>query len=376
MIDTVCLLIPRKDLHIVEAECLGMQRWSLQANTEQYQKYVKNPPKKFAEEGSYFPRLTNYKRKFSMKDDVRIEFSAPKLLFQNNLDELIDKDFSEIISTLQERLRTMGVIVSKSVLENAPTSSVHFSKNIKLEDGYTASHIISEINKIDLRKNFDMARARYINNGESWYAHTTSHQLVIYDKMADLGKSKKRAIDKEQTPYQLSLFEEIKDEEMLEVLRFEVRLSKKQKLKQVLSKFGYTDNPTFKSIFSESLSKKVVIEYWNTLIKERNLHLFSISISPKDILRALLNGESGVKPKQAIYLFGLLTLGKDGDGMRELRSILSKSSSDRSWYRITKDIKKAGENINKNQIRNWVVQIDDSLDSFISFKLKKYENQT
>jgi len=46
-----------------------------------------------------------------------MEFSAPKLLYLNNLEELEDKDFPKIIETLQERLKTMGVMVSNQFLK-------------------------------------------------------------------------------------------------------------------------------------------------------------------------------------------------------------------------------------------------------------------
>src|SRR3990167_6138150 len=210
MIDTVCLLIPKDKITSLDLTKSGVPSWSLQSKTEQYEKFVKNPSKKDLDSGLYFPRLTGYKRKgFAQDANVRIEFSVPKLLFLNNLDELENKDFPKVIDTLQDRLKTMGIIVSKIVLQNASVSSVHFGKNIKLEDGYTTNHLISEMNKLNLRKSFDFARSRYINDGQSLYAHTTSHQLVIYDKVADLGKDKKRAIDKDQTQYQMNLFTQL-----------------------------------------------------------------------------------------------------------------------------------------------------------------------
>ena len=372
MIDTVCLLIPKDKITSLDLTKSGVPSWSLQSKTEQYEKFVKNPSKKDLDSGLYFPRLTGYKRKgFAQDANVRIEFSVPKLLFLNNLDELENKDFPKVIDTLQDRLKTMGIIVSKIVLQNASISSVHFGKNIKLEDGYTTNHLISEMNKVNLRKSFDFARSRYINDGQSLYAHTTSHQLVIYDKVADLGKDKKRAIDKDQPLYQQSLFGELKKEEMLEVIRFEVRLNHKQKMNKVLEQLGYPKNPTFKDVFSKEMAQKVVTDYWKKLIKERNLGLFSISLSLKDILRTLYLADRKIKPNRAIYLLGLFMLCKDENGMRELRSIVGKRSHQRTWYRIAKDMQEASELITKNKLRDWVTQIDKKLDEFKPYKHKK-----
>lgn len=373
MIDTVCLLIPRDKTTMVDANKHEVPAWNLHSKTDQYDKYVKNPSKKNLDSGFYFPRLTGYKRKSFVQDtNIRIEFSVPKLLFENNLDELAEKDFQRVIETLHARLMRMGVIVPKSILEKASVSSVHFSKNIKLEDGYTSSHLISEMNKVDLRKIFDFARSRYINDGQSLYAHTTAHQLVIYDKIADMAKDKKRAIDKDQPPYQLSLFSDLKKaDEMIEVIRFEIRLNHKQKMNKVLEQLGFKKNPSFQDVFNAEMSRKVVAEYWNKLIKERNLGLFSISMSLKDILRTIYFADKNIKPKQAIYFIGLFMLGKDENGMRELRSILSKRSHDRTWYRIAKDMQVAGRLIAQNKLRDWVKQIDNCLTEYKPYKNKK-----
>jgi len=205
MIDTIRLLIPKDDMTYL----YGTSSWELHSKTEEYSKFVRNPSKAEKETGKYYPKLTGYKRRFSQSANVRIEFSVPKLLYLNNLEELENKDFPKVIEALQDRLKIMGVSVMKSVLENASVSSVHFSKNISLQDGYTASHLISEMNKVDLRKSFDFTKTRFMNDGQSLYAYTISHEFVIYDKIADLRKDKKRAIDKDQTLYQRSLFSEL-----------------------------------------------------------------------------------------------------------------------------------------------------------------------
>ncbi len=372
MIDTICLLIPKDQMRYLSE----VASWELYSKTDQYVKFVRNPSKAEKETGKYFPRLTGYKRQFSQEANVRMEFSVPKLIYLNNLEELEDKDFPKVIEVLQERLKTMGVLVTKSVLENASVSSVHFSKNIVLQDGYTVSHLISEMNKINLRKSFDFARARFINDGDSLYAHTTSHQLVIYDKVADLSKGKKRAMDKTQTFYQRGLFAELnKEDELQEIIRFEIRLSQKQKMNKVLEDLGYQKNPVFKQVFSTEMSKKVVTDYWKKLIKERNLGLFSLSISIKDILRTLFLADKKLKPKQAIYLLGLFMLAKDENGMRQLRTIIAKRSHDRTWYRIVKDMQEASELITKNKLRDWVTQIDKNLDEYKPYKHKRMSTE-
>jgi hypothetical protein len=224
------------------------------------------------------------------------------------------------------------------------------------------------MNKVNLVKSFDFARARYINDGQSLYAHTSSHQLVIYDKVADLGKEAGRAIDKDQPSYQRSLFNDLQKNRETEIIRFEARLAKKQKMNGVFEGFGYAKNPIFKDVFNSKISKAVINDYWNKIIKERSFGLFSLSVSPKEILRIIFTDNKKIKPKQAIYLLGLITVAKDENGLRELRSITARQCSERTWFRTSKDMRLIGELIAQNKLRDWVSQIDKKLEDYKPYK--------
>jgi hypothetical protein len=359
MVDTTCLLIPLTNVVFLDQNNKEIPDWDLHSKTEYYSKYIRNPTKKDKESGLYFPRLTLYDRRFGDVPKVKIEFSAPKLLYCNNLQELTDNDFDEVIQALQDRLIRMGVRIFNVHLRNANVSSIHFSKNILLENGYTASYIISQITKINLRKSFDFTRSKYTNDGQSLCAHTSSHELVIYDKIADLKKLKKRAIDRDQTKYQMSLFNKIKkSQELIEILRFEIRLTRKQKLKSILKKVGFEKDITFQNLFSTSLSKLVVTLYWEDIVKSNNLGLFTIETGTKDTFQSIYHSVPEMKAKEAIYLLGLMTLAKEANGLRELRSIIETKGKQRSWYRIAKDFREISDSLSKNKLRDWVIQLD------------------
>ena len=201
MIDTIIISIPKDKVTNVLYPNQSALGWHQQATGATYRKFVRNPSKRDLESGLYFPRLTGINRTVDGKLDasIKVEFSVPKLLFKNNLDELEEKDFDEVISTLKDRLLRMGIAVPEKYLIHAPVSAVHFSKNIQLTDGFTSQYVLSELSKIDIRKSFDFSKTRFMNDGQSIYAYTISHSFVIYDKIADLKKDEKRAIDKDQT---------------------------------------------------------------------------------------------------------------------------------------------------------------------------------
>jgi len=364
MIDTIILSIPREKINLTAPN--GYQPWTLQSRTNVYDKFVNNPSKKDMESGRYFPRLTAYKRKMSgpgWNTSIKIEFSAPKLIYENNLDELIDDQFNMVAIALQNRLREKGVIISIDDLVNAEARSVHYSKNIELQNGYTSQYVLGELGKINLNKRFDMTRARYINDGQSLYAYTKAHSLVIYDKIADLARSPKRAIDREQTLYQLSLFDDLKRSTQ-EILRIEARLSEKRKMNSLFEKLGFPKNPTFRDVFSTQKSKAILLYYWDTMITKNGLMLFAHAPTNKDLLRQIITSRKKMKGKQAIYLAGLILLARDGNGLRELRSVLSRKIDDRTWYRIMDDLNMIALDLKKLKPREWYDQVFEAISDY------------
>jgi hypothetical protein len=362
MIDTIILTIPKEKIISVDMSYYGTPVWDLQARTRMYDKYVKNPSSQDMASGLYFPYITGYRRKnnrLEWDQTIRIQFSAPKLIYYNNLDELSESQFSAVVSALRDRLERMGIRITRQDLENASVVSVHYARNVVLKDGFTAQYVISQLGKIHLNKRFDFSRARFTNDGQCLYAHTNTHEFVIYDKIADLNKDKKRSTDREQTAYQLGLFEKLKESH--EIVRFEARLAQKKKMNSLFKQLGFVENPTFKDVFSAEKSKGVLMHYWNTMIEKNSLLLFAYSFTPKDMLNQVLLARKDIKAVKAIYLAGLLILAPDGNGIRELRTILSKRNRDRTWYRIYADLNETIKQLSKLRPREWYTQVQRAL---------------
>jgi 6-phosphogluconate dehydrogenase (decarboxylating) len=77
-----------------------------------YFKLIQNPTKSELKNGIYKPRLTMTKRFNTTgrhEATLAIEFSAPKLLYGNNFDELTENDFTLVVELLQSKLKEMGV---------------------------------------------------------------------------------------------------------------------------------------------------------------------------------------------------------------------------------------------------------------------------
>ena len=372
MLDTVILTIPRGSYKL-RPEAFIPNANILKMSGNYLVKCVNNPTATDKKQGTYKPRLTLMKRMTRNGDEIplKIEFSVAKMLYGNNVDEVEEKDFEKVISALHEAMLDMLVGVSHEDLRNAKVSAFHPSKNIELTEGYTSSFVITELHKIDVSKKMDLNRDSFRNSGHSLQFYTNSHSLVVYDKVQDLKKPDKRAMDKDQNSVQLSLFDTLTKQNKKEVLRIEARLAKKVKMNATLKSLGFKENPTFKDIFKKELCQKILLNYWTELITSKNLFLFDVDSTPKMTLDEIFKNKSKIKPVDAIYLVGLRALSKEG--IRDTRSIIERYSTTRTWYRIAEDLKFL-DDISGKTYHAWVRQIERSLKDFEPFRLSTLQD--
>jgi len=368
MLDTVILQIPIDYSVIIYPEQFSPSAKILES-VQGFFRCVNNPTTTDREKGVYKPRLTIIKRGKQLY--LKAEFSVPKLLFNNNLDEAEETDFDEVISKLQKIIKEMGVMLWSYQIEDAEVISFHPSKNIPLSKGYTSSFAIRELSKINLNQKLDLEKVSFRNNGESLQLYANRHSLVLYDKINDLDKPAKRATDKDQTKLQLDLFDYIKKERKnFEVLRFEIRLSHKDKMKEILEKVGYTENPVFKNIFKKDLCQKIVKLYWEEFFG-KNLFLFSINNGPQKILQQILMKYPKTNIKTAIILVGLNLLCKDDEGIRGFRSIAKNYKPKTNWATLKRYLEKFNDSIFEKTAHGFIKDIEKNINGFRAFKVIK-----
>jgi hypothetical protein len=369
MLDTVILQIPIDYSAIIDHSKFKPSTKDILNNPEGFSKYVNNPTKEDKEKGIYKPRLTAIKR--GGKIDLKAEFSVPKLLFGNNLEEAEENNFDEVVNKLRDTIKEMGVILWSHQIENAEVSVFHPSKNIPLSKGYTSSFAIRELSKINLNQKLDLEKVSFRNNGESLQLYANRHSIVLYDKINDLDKPQRRAIDKNQTKLQLDLFKHIeKEKKDLEVLRFEIRLSHKDKMKEVLEKVNYTGNLAFKSVFKKDLCQKIVKLYWEEFFS-KDLFLFSVNNNPQKILQQILMKYPKTNIRTAIMLIGLNLLCKDEEGIRGFRSIAKDYKPKTNWEILKRYLDKFNNSILEKPAHGFIKDIQQNINEFKAFKLNK-----
>ena len=375
MLDTIVLTINYGSYQVVDHDKFIPSTKSLfeglktQFGARLYERYIQNPPKK----GPYGPRLTITARKTGNRllIPLRIEFSIPKLIYGNNVSEVGESDFAAVVKTLRKRLKEMGVIVWTKNLENAAVSVAHFSKNIPLSNGYTASFAVRELSKLDLTGKLDINRTHY-RNGKVLYAYCGSYEVVLYDKMYDVERPEGRAIDKGRTLGQLTLLESYRSGEIPEILRLEVRFVKKQKLNSVLKELGFKENPTFKEIFNKELSKAVLKRYWDFIGTERYAFLLKSEFEPEDLLEAIFRKSKAegrrIGAKNALILLGIEQFVRK-HGVRPLKSQICAYCSKRTWDRLKPFLKILAKIFKDSKPFGFVKDVESALEAFKPFRV-------
>lgn len=230
----------------------------------------------------------------------------------------------------------MGLFFAHSS-ENSVLSAIHYSKNIILPKHITSSMVISELGRLNLTKRLDLNKTDYRNEGHAVRFHANSYEVVFYDKIKDLEQariSEKRTMEIDNW-VQLGMLKNGSLPSGLEVLRMEVRLNTRRKIKSLCEKLGLPPPQTLRDALWRDIAQTILLYFWGLI--ERELNVVSLSQhKPEDLCQILTSG--GMKPAKALQVLGGLSL-IQSVGIRGLRSIMGKTSS-RTWQRLKKDLEK------------------------------------
>ena len=372
MLDTVILLIRKGDYKIWKKEAFTLVSQKKKGGYIIYSIFANNATPEDERMGIYRPRLTISQR--GQEAELKIEFSAAKMIFKNNLQEISESHYKNILENLEQAITPMGITVSKEILEKAEVRTFHPSKNIHITGGYFVMDILKDFAKINLTEKMEFDHKDYRNNGHGLQLRAETHALTFYDKIQDLEKSEKKSYGKDQKLQQLSLFDFMKQEQRPEILRMEVRLCEKRKINSVLRKLGFKENPTFSDIFKKDVCQKILLDYFATYI-EPNLFIFDYEDTPQKIFKALYKNNPKMRPATAFQLTGLKQLCKEKGGVRDLRRMLGKRASKRSWDRIAAKIKILNKTATIENSQDYIKQIKTALQQFKPYTLPKTKTE-
>lgn len=378
MIDTVVMTLPQDKFNVICFDKFNPNAGGLFREPFipfaglPYVKCVQNMSKEDEENNVYKPRLTLFKRVGkNFPISLHIEFSAPKLLYGNNFDELDDSDFEQMIKILHDKLFKMGIQVNEENLKNADIKTIHYSKNIVFDDYMTVSIILDYLSKIKLNQRLDLNQTDYWNEGHLVRYHAKSYSLVFYDKIADLNKSKDRAVEKEDRSfnYQMDIFEALRKKNPFEAFRIELRLNGRQTLKTHFAKYKISNDFTFQNLFKKEIAQKVLLHYWDIIFEEL-MPILLQDVTFFQQFELLAKQKPNYRPQKILTMLALSKLIEE-KGYRKTKDRFKKFYTIETFNRTYKDLRELSYRIlNKAEPFK---KIANDLQEFKSLKMKEFD---
>ena len=164
---------------------------------------------------------------------------------------------------------------------------------------------------------------------------------------------------------QLDLFDQFAQRKKFEILRMEVRLNMRQKMRHLFKKLSIKSDFTLKSLFKPTVSKRILLYYLDEL-ESRRLPLLDYKAgSDKALLANLIFNNPELAPKQVLQIYGLKQA-LERVTLRELKGMFTKKNQ-RSWYRLMADLKE----IRLPEVQSPLEAIRSHIIKFRPFKLKE-----
>lgn len=196
----------------------------------------------------------------SVTTSLVVKVSLPKLVYGNNLMELVDGDFQTCCTKLSDILYQMGILITpQQIAQYGDVRGFEYGKNL-LTDRIPVSFILSEISRAQpIHHCMDIQRVAYQNGGEKLVLYSKGYELVFYDKTKELQKELKQPYCYLPVPLKAAV-----QKNQINVLRMELRFHNRKSWQKML--YPYCSQirfATFQDIFSSRLARAILLHYWH-----------------------------------------------------------------------------------------------------------------
>jgi len=333
----------------------------------------------------YLPRVEVFETLTENRKNIRyilkIEFSVPKLLYWNSLQEVGENDKRAVFFALKSALESVSIFVELGTIENATVASVHACKNIPLPKAMRMREIINELTKIDINKVFDISDKQCKKGARVLNIYSGTIDWSFYDKISDSLRPKNKRTDKSRINQERAVIERYKLQDR-EVFRYEYRIKKTQTIKREINNLlgrDYQTQVVFKDLFTPNLMKTLVLNSWHALIDrpENQLSLFGtidkLSLFLHILSEAKKRGENAHSMNYALISYGLATAIRD-HGAKEVRGAIFDMWDTDHPERLTKKIELAAELTRGLPYSNNIAFLDNALKSYQLISLTSLQN--
>lgn len=310
MIDTVTLRLNSKQFKIKD-----ISQFNITKTGKGYKDMINEQTRVKTE---YLPsvRLRERYQLRSISQYLYIDFSAPKLLQGNNLEEITTTDIPTIYQKLYKITDRMGVEVNREQMECANVVKIHFGKNIVLPYSIFPSMIINRIHGNDWSGIFNALQRDYSNDGTSLRVGNNSREVILYDKIREL------SFDRNSKEL-FTILKALK----IQVLRMEVRFKTERVIRRETGLLK--GKLTLQKLTFHKIVEKVLSEYWSLLTNNTNYQDFETTELEKVYANLLMqNPKLSLKDVNSIFSYLIL---KQEFGEKKARSMITRVYSQDTW---------------------------------------------
>ena len=354
MVDTVKLYLSTDEFTLLEHS--ELRNFTVKGGVS---RMVRNPSRNELRAGLYLPSLTLIRRPTNagVKESLSVEFSAPKLVFGNNFDELTDNDFRTVIDKLEASLRYVGVIVTKDNLASAKVVCWHPSKNIMLDNPLGCQVVINTLRKADYTRVYSIQKTNF-QDGEVLHFQCNSKDIAFYDKLADLRQAKTsdkkaREVDNQ---LQVSVLDGMGATNDFSVLRYEVRINGVRAMQHNFKDINKEDL-VFSRLFNARLSRQLLLEHWDVFSSQIDYLSLDVNM-PLELLQNYLVENIDATPQSALAAVAGLFIANQ-ESTTALRNTLDKRFGRHYWPKLKPNMKKI-----KGRRYSDVAKVTSSLNEF------------
>lgn len=332
----------------------------------------------------YLPKIEIFETLNKDRNNVvyvlKSEFSVPKLVYGNSLQEVSGVDFERVLYIFKKSLAGVGILIESDTVANARVSAVHFCKNIPLPANIRIQEILDELMRVDISKVVDITKTEFKKGGRVLHIYSGTIERVFYDKVSDAMRPKIKRKDKGRIARERGIIERHKLENR-EVFRYEYRIKKAQTVMRDINVALGREPKTyvaFKDLFEPGLCKAIVLKSWRDLIQrpENQLAL----IGPSDELGLLLHIISETKKQNgkahsmnnALVSYGLACAIRD-HGAKEVRRVIFEGWNTDHSERFTRKMETAAELTKGLPYSNSIAYVDKALEDFHLITLASLE---
>ena len=312
---------------------------------------------------------------------LRLEFSIPKLLYGNSLQEATEATKDDVVAALRRGLSRIRLEITPEAIEGATVSAVHFCKNIILPPDIRMREVLKELARMDISKAVDVMSKQFKNGGKVLNIYSGTIERSFYDKIADAHRPKNKRSDKKRVGRERGLIDHF-DLQGREMFRYEYRIKMAQTVKRDINSALQRDKKesvVFADLFAPELCKTVILGSWRALTErpENQLALLGTSDNLALLLHILSKArERGSKAhtmNNALVAYGLACAARD-HGAKEVRgSIVGLWNVDHP-ERLTKKLQAAAELTRGLPYSNCIAYIDAELHRFAHITRSTLEN--